>query len=124
MLCRMAEPAQAPVTTPARMSITKVTVIKIIALTVISLGLVFAQGWASSRYYQPDYVAGFPTGLLEGAVMPAALPGLVAGKDVPIYAPNNLGRPYKIGYIVGLNTCGTFFFGIAFWQPRRRRRNL
>ena len=40
--------------------------------------------------------------------MPAALPGLVGGNDLPIYAPNNLGRPYKIGYIVGLNTCGTF----------------
>ena len=99
----------------------QVIVIKIIALTAISLGLVFAQGWAAPRYYQPDYVAGFPVGLLEGALMPAALPGLVAGKDVPIYAPNNLGRPYKIGYIVGLNTCGTLFFGVAFWQPRRRK---
>jgi hypothetical protein len=124
MLGRMAETVQEIQTqaaTPSRLSQTKVIVIKIIILTAISLGLVFAQGWAASRYYQPDYVAGFPTGLLEGAVMPAALPGLVAGKDVPIYAPNNLGRPYKIGYIVGLNTCGTFFFGVAFWQPRRLR---
>ena len=121
MLCRMAEPTQAPDPTPARMSKTKVIVIKIIALTAISLALIFAQGWAAPRYYQPDYVAGFYTGLLEGALMPAALPGLLGGHDVPIYAPNNMGRGYKIGYILGLNTCGTLFFGVAFWQPRKRR---
>jgi hypothetical protein len=117
----MAEPTQIPDPTPARMSKTKVIVIKIIALTAISLALIFVQGWAAPRYYQPDYVAGFYTGLLEGALMPAALPGLLGGHDVPIYAPNNLGRPYKIGYILGLNTCGTLFFGVAFWQPRKRR---
>ena len=54
--------------------------------------------------------------------MPAALPGLLMGNDLPIYAPNNSGRAYKIGYILGLNSCGTCFFGIAFWQPRRQRR--
>lgn len=107
---------------PGEFSKAKVIAIKIIALTALTLALCFSQSWASSRYYQPDYVAGFPTGLLEGALMPAALPGLVAGNDVPIYAPNNLGRRYKIGYIVGLNTCGTLFFGLAFWQPRRKKR--
>ena len=121
MLCRMAEPIPAQVATPARLSKAKVIFIKIIALTAISLALIFGQGWAAPRYYQPDYVAGFYTGLLEGALMPAALPGLLGGHDVPIYAPNNLGRPYKIGYILGLNTCGTLFFGVAFWQPRKRR---
>jgi len=121
MLCRMAEPVQEQVSTPAGPSKAKVIIIKIIILTVIGLGLGFTHDWASSRYYRPDYVAGFRTGLLEGALMPAALPGLVAGNDLPIYAPNNLGRPYKIGYIVGLNTCGTLFFGVAFWQPRRLR---
>jgi len=122
MLCRMAEPVPAQVTASARPSMKKVIIIKIIILTAFSFGLGFAHNWASSRYYQPDYVAGFHTGLLEGAVMPAALPGLVMGHDLPIYAPNNLGRPYKIGYILGLNTCGTFYFGIAFYQPRRFRR--
>jgi hypothetical protein len=117
----VAEPTQASDASHARMSKTKVIIIKIIALTAISLALIFAQGWAAPRYYQSDYVAGFCTGLLEGALMPAALPGLLGGHDVPIYAPNNEGRSYKIGYILGLNTCGTFFFGVAFWQPRRRR---
>jgi len=117
----MAESNQAPAAAPADLSPAKVIFIKFIALTAISLTLIFAQSWAAPRYYQPDYVAGFYTGLLEGALMPAALPGLLGGKDVPIYAPNNVGRGYKIGYILGLNTCGTFFFGVAFWQPRRRK---
>ena len=107
---------------PAPFSKTKAIIIKIIALTVVTLVLCFSQSWASTRYYRPDYVAGFPTGLLEGALMPAALPGLLSGKDVPIYAPNNLGRPYKIGFILGLNGCGTFFFWLVFWQPGTRRR--
>ncbi|HUB86892.1 MAG TPA: hypothetical protein VMB22_03300 [Verrucomicrobiae bacterium] len=107
---------------PAPFSKAKAIIIKIIALTVVTLVLCFSQSWASTRFYQPDYVAGFPTGLLEGALMPAALPGLLSGKDVPIYAPNNLGRPYKIGFILGLNGCGTFFFWLVFWQPGARRR--
>jgi len=49
--------------------------------------------------------------------MPAALPALVLGKDLPIYAANTTGRTYKIGYIVGLNLCGALFFGIAFRRP-------
>lgn len=123
----MADSAQATVATTdattdsVPLSPKQVIIIKIIALTAISLALGFTQGWASTRLYRPDYVAGFGTGMLEGALMPAALPGLVGGKDLPIYAPNNLGRPYKIGYILGLNTCGTFCFGVAFWQPRRKQ---
>lgn len=124
MLWRMSESAQATVTTiaPAPLLKAKVIVIKIVALAAISLALGFTYNWASTRYYQPDYVAGFPAGLLEGAVMPAALPILVAGRDTPIYAANNIGRGYKIGFILGLNTSGTIFFGVAFWQPRRRRQ--
>jgi len=117
----MAESNQAPVAAAAGLSPAKVIIIKMIALTAISLTLIFAQGWATPRYYRPDYTAGFYTGLLEGALMPAALPGLVGGQDLPIYAPNNAGRGYKIGYILGLNSCGTLFFGVAFWQPRRRK---
>lgn len=124
MLCQMDKPTQASDAVHDCMSKKKVIIVKVAALTAISLALVFAQGWAAPRYYQPDYVAGFYTGMLEGALMPAALPGLLGGHDVPIYAPNNEGRGYKIGYILGLNTCGTFFFGVAFWQPRQRRKKL
>jgi len=120
----MAEPKQPQANPNPSPGLSKfqVGIIKIVALTVISLTLIFAQGWATPRFYRPDYEAGFYTGMLEGALMPAALPGLVGGKDLPIYAPNNDGRGYKIGYILGLNTCGTLFFGVAFWQPRRKRK--
>ena len=87
-------------------------------MTVLTLILVVLQAWAAPRFYRPDRTAGFYTGLLEGALMPAALPGLLAGHDLPIFAPNNSGRPYSIGYIFGINACGTLFFGVAFWRPR------
>jgi hypothetical protein len=51
--------------------------------------------------------------------MPIALPSLLMGKDVPIYAEKNCGRRYKLGYIAGINVCGFLFFGLSFWQPRR-----
>jgi hypothetical protein len=125
MLGRMAESVQKQmampsITAPTGLSRTKVIVIKIIALTILGVALGFAQGWASSRYYEPTHVAGFRRGFLHGFLMPAALPGLVMGHELPIYASNNQGRPYNIGYILGINFCGTVFFGISFWHPRRR----
>ena len=95
-------------------------VIKIIALTLFSLALGFGYDRAAPRTYEPERVAGFFTGMMHGALMPAALPTLVFGKALPIYAQNNVGRGYNIGFILGLNTCGTFFFGIAFWHPKKR----
>ena len=110
------------VAAPARLSRAKLIIIKIVVLTALALALGFVQDRASSRCYKPDRIAGFHMGLLHGMLMPAALPGLLMGNDLPIYAPNNSGRAYNIGYIFGINTCGTLFFGIAFWQPRRWRR--
>ncbi len=110
------------VSVPVPPSTAKVIAIKIVFLTVLTLVLGFAQDWASSRCYKPDHVAGFHMGLLHGVLMPAALPGLLMGNDLPIYAPNNSGRLYNMGYIFGINSCGTVFFGIAFWRPRRWRR--
>jgi len=109
------------VAAPDRFSKARLITIKIIVLTALALALGFLQDWASTRCYRPDHVAGFHMGLLHGMLMPAALPGLLMGNNLPIYAPNNSGRPYNIGYIFGINTCGTVFFGAAFWQPRRRR---
>ena len=94
--------------------------IKIAALTLFSLALGFGYDRAAPRTYGPEREAGFFTGMMHGALMPAALPTLVFGKALPIYAQNNVGRGYNIGFILGLNTCGTLFFGIAFWHPRRR----
>jgi hypothetical protein len=95
-------------------------VVKITLLTLLCLVLGFIQGWAASRFYRPDYVAGFHVGMVQGALMPAALPALLMGKDVPIYAAANVGRLYKIGYIFGINICGTLFFGVAMWQSRKQ----
>jgi hypothetical protein len=52
--------------------------------------------------------------------MPVALPSLLLGNDVPIYATTSTGRIYKLGYIAGINLCGLLFFGTAFRRPRGR----
>jgi len=98
----------------------KELLVKFVILTLFTILLGCAQGWATPRFYKPDQVPGFRVGLLHGFLMPAALPVLVMGHDLPIYATNNEGPPYKIGYIIGLNTCGTIFFGISFARFRRR----
>jgi hypothetical protein len=99
----------------------KEVAVKMVLLTALSLLLGVAQGWAAAGTYKPDRCAGFHTGLLHGMLMPAALPGLLLGHNIPIYAANNTGRAYNIGYIFGINTCGTIFFGIAFWQRQGKR---
>ena len=71
-------------------------------------------GWATQRFYPTDRPAGFGHGMIHGALMPMALPSLVMGKNVVIYAPNNTGRTYKLGYTVGINICGVIFFGFGF----------
>lgn len=110
-----------PVAAPNRLSRVKLAVTKIIVLTVMAAALGFVQGWASAGTYKPDHVAGFRLGLLHGMLMPAALPALLLGQEVPIYAPNNSGRTYNMGYIFGINTCGFLFFGYGFWRPHRRK---
>ena len=66
--------------------------------------------------------AGFGRGVLDGALMPGALPPLLLGRDVTIYAMNNSGRLYKLGYTVGVNGCGALFFGIIYWRFIRWRK--
>lgn len=81
------------------------------------LGWVYA--WAAPRLYRAENTAGFWLGTTHGALMPVALPSLLMGQDVPIYAPTNSGRGYKLGYIAGINLCGLVFFGLAF-RPAKR----
>jgi hypothetical protein len=90
------------------------------AATLVLLGLLlgFGYDWAAPRFYGPRQTAGFRLGVLHGALMPTALPSLLLGKDVPIYATHSTGRTYKLGYIAGINLCGLIFFGSAFWRPR------
>ncbi len=95
------------------------------AVTLLVLGLAFGWGydWAAPRFYGPERVPGFPVGVLHGALMPVALPSLLMGKDVPIFAVNNTGRAYKLGYIAGINLCGVLFFGVAFRRPAKPEKS-
>jgi hypothetical protein len=91
------------------------------ALTLVIVGILFGKlyDWATPWAYPANRPVGFTYGVLHGAMMPISLPTLVMGKDVTIYANNNSGRPYKIGYICGINLCGLIFFGLAFYRPKR-----
>ena len=62
--------------------------------------------------------------MLHGGLMPMALPSLVMGQNVDIFAANNSGRLYKLGYIAGINICGLIFFGSAFWRPKQAETKL
>lgn len=86
-------------------------------LTVAGLFLGWFYAWAAPLAYPQAAPLGFGHGMLHGALMPMALPSLVLGQDVEIFAPNHNGRPYKLGYIVGINACGLVFFGIGFGRP-------
>jgi len=78
--------------------------------------------YMSEKFSRSTAPAGFVRGMLQGALMPGALPNLVVGNDVMIYAPNNTGRTYKLGYTCGVNTCGAIFFGWFFWRVSRWRK--
>ena len=94
--------------------------IAVVLLVTIVLSAVF------NRPIQKAHPAGFGRGIVDGALMPGAMPPLLFGRDVPIYAALNTGRTYKLGYTVGVNGCGALFFGIIFfrikkWRDRRDR---
>ena len=108
-----------PTASPGRGARLKRLVVKIVLLVGIGLALGYAYDWAAPRFYGTNSVPGFRLGVLHGALMPTALPALLMGRDVPIYAATNTGRIYKVGYIAGINLCGMLFFGAAFWQPRK-----
>ena len=58
---------------------------------------------AQRRHRADPAPAGFARGLVHGALMPIALPNLLVGNDVTIYAANNTGLRYKLGYTCGVN---------------------
>ncbi|MCP5521201.1 MAG: hypothetical protein H7A46_06595 [Verrucomicrobiales bacterium] len=92
----------------------------VLRLTVAGVLLGWFYAWAAPFAYPKERTLGFPHGMLHGALMPMALPSLILGQDVDIFADNQNGRPYKIGYICGINLCGLAFFGTAFAKPRRQ----
>ncbi len=89
----------------------------------LALGIAWACGKAmaiDARMTQPP---GLFRGLLHGALMPIAWPTLLTGSDQEIYAARNEGRPYKLGYSLGVNLSGLVFFGwffIAVGQVRNQ----
>ena len=93
---------------------------KIILFLATSLLISWFYGWASPHAYPKETTLGFGYGALHGAMMPMALPSLLIGKEVEIYAVNNAGRLYKIGYITGINVCGLLLFGSVFWNPAKK----
>lgn len=74
---------------------------KIIRKAAVLIVVTLVSGWlygrASPWAFPKNRTAGFGYGMLHGALMPIALPSLVIGRDVPIYAADNSGRFYKIG---------------------------
>lgn len=113
-------PNQAPGS--VRLPWMKRAALKVATLVFLGLALGFAYDWAAPRFYRSEIVPGFRLGVLHGALMPIALPTLLMGKDVPIYAASSTGRTYKLGYIAGINLCGLIFFGLAFHRPRTTDR--
>lgn len=68
--------------------------------------------------------AGFTRGVVQGALMPMSFFNLLVGRDITIYAANNTGVSYKLGYTTGVNGCGALFFGMLFWRWSRFRKSL
>ena len=95
--------------------------LKLLWLVVAGVLLGFCYQEAVPRLYRPETRAGFWLGAVHGFLMPVALPNLLAGEDVPIFAANNAGRNYKLGYIAGINLCGLIFFGMAF-RPQKEKK--
>lgn len=94
----------------------------IVLLVAFSIGAGLNRlGAALDRGGRP---AGFPRGVVQGALMPMALPNLLFGKDVTIYSANNTGVAYKLGYTTGVNVCGAIFFGFFFWRLNRWRNSV
>jgi hypothetical protein len=91
-----------------------------VALVCVAAAIVSRTvSWAMARDERRPEPAGFGRGLLHGAAMPLAWPGLLTGQDTTIYAERNEGRVYKLGYTLGVNLCGAVFFG---WTYRRVSR--
>ena len=99
--------------------------LRLFARLVSLVGIGLAIGWtlhrAEAAFAKRTQAAGFAQGVVQGALMPIALPNLAVGNDVTIYAANNTGRAYKLGYTIGVNGCGLIFFGFFFWRVRRLR---
>jgi hypothetical protein len=95
---------------------------RIIVWFVLAFTIGFCLNRLGTHFAHDPRPAGFTRGSIQGALMPMAMPNLLFGGDVTIYAPHNTGRTYKLGYTVGVNGCGALFFGVFFWRVSRWRK--
>ena len=96
--------------------------LRICVLLTITWGFGWALNKSATAANERNQPAGFGRGMIHGALMPGAMPSLLLGKDVVIYANNNNGRPYKLGYTCGVNAAGAFFFGSVYLRLSRLRK--
>ncbi len=96
-----------------------VTRVVVFLLLAFAIGAVLNRVAASLEHNSQP--AGFGRGVLQGALMPMALPNLLVGRDVTIYSQVNTGVRYKLGYTAGVNACGALFFGVLYWRISRWR---
>jgi hypothetical protein len=103
-------------------------VIRILLRLIVIASVTTTFGWVLNKSVsaadRSPGAAGFGRGVLHGALMPGAMPSLFFGRDVVIYATNNNGRLYKLGYTFGVNACGAFFFGMSYWRLSRWRKRF
>src|SRR5215471_18314545 len=95
---------------------------RVISILIVAVLIGFGMRHVSAHLQQRAAPAGFLRGMLQGALMPAALPNLLVGNDIVIYEQHNTGVPYKLGYTLGVNVCGLVFFGYFFWRLHRWRK--
>lgn len=115
---------QAPAKAPSRAPLLLRILLRTLTVAAVAITLGWVVQRSSALLDRDASPAGFASGMLHGAIMPMAMPNLLIGQDVTIYAPNNTGRHYKLGDAAGVNGCGLLFFGYFFWRVNRPRKEL
>jgi hypothetical protein len=98
--------------------------LRILSIVVAATVFSFVTNFVTTTSQKVPGPSGFFRGVLHGAMMPAAMPNLLLGRNITIYAEENTGRTYKLGYTTGVNGCGAIFFGVFFWRVNRWRKRV
>ena len=96
--------------------------LRLAAILLLAASIGWCLNRLSASFERSGRAAGFSRGVIQGALMPMAMPNLLVGNDVTIYSQNNTGLGYKLGYTVGVNIAGAVFFGFFFWRVSRLRK--
>src|SRR2546422_291450 len=92
-LCELQDdPASQP---KARTSWVRTMALRTLCVLIVAGCIGWGLNHSAARLDRDLCPAGFTRGLVHGALMPLAMPNLLVGYDVAIYAPNNTGRTYK-----------------------------